>query len=160
MEFKRDSDLYAFAKNYIIAEILFFLGTGILIVFKMMFDLDIHSLLKGTFLGTQSNGLFAAAGSPEQVDWIMTNILGWPVSAFLALFSSLLLIAGFAALAILIPLQIDVFTGTNAISAEALPVGLMFLICWGFFPMLYITRSTYIGWAKSFTRIFTGSPSE
>ena len=160
MEFNRDSDLYAFAKNYIIAEILFFIGTGILIVFKMMFDLDITSLLEGTFLGTQSNGLFTAAGSPEQMDWIMSNILGWPISAFLALFSSLLLIAGFVVLAILIPLQIDVFSGSNAITPEALPVGVMFLLCWGFFPVFYIMRSTFIGWGKGFTRIFSGSSSK
>ena len=59
------------------------------------------------------------------------------------------------ALGILIPLQVDVFTGGNAINAEALPVGLMFLICWGLIPMLYIMRSSFIGFFKRIFGIFS-----
>jgi hypothetical protein len=77
VELNRNSDLFVFAKNFIIAEILFFIGTGALIAYKMMFQLDIPELLEGTFLGSQSTGLFTEAGSPEQINWISTNLLGW-----------------------------------------------------------------------------------
>jgi len=159
MRFKRDSTLVSFLINYIAAEILFFIGSGILVIFKMSFELDMEDILTGTFLGKSSTGLFTSAFSDTQIDWLISNIILWPINVFLALFSSLLLLSGFFALAILIPLQIEVFTGINAIDARAIPVGVMFLICWGLIPCLYIMRNTFFGWGNKIKGIFVRSPS-
>ncbi|PWI47316.1 hypothetical protein CEE45_12540 [Candidatus Heimdallarchaeota archaeon B3_Heim] len=159
MEFKRDSTLVRLLFNYLIAEILFFIGSGILVIYKMSFELDMEDLLTGTFLGSSSLGLFTEGLGSTQIDWLTTNLFLWPVNVFFALFSSLLLLAGFFALAILIPLQVDVFTGGNAIDARAVPVGIMFLICWGLFPCLYMIRSTFLDWGSKIKGVFVRSPS-
>lgn len=159
MELKRNSTLVGFLINYIAAEILFFIGSAILIIYKMSFELDMEDILTGTFLGNSSTGLFTAAFSPEQIDWLMSNAILWPVNVFLALFSSLLLLSGFFALAILLPLGVDVFTGNNSVDARAIPVGIMFLLCWGIFPCLYMLRRTVFGWGNRIKRIFIRTPS-
>ena len=157
MRIKRDSDWFVFIKNYIIAEILFFIGTGLLILMKMAYNLDVPGLLSGTFLGNSVVGLFGVALDQAQQDWIFSAIIIWPIHMFIAFLSSLLLLAGILALAILIPLQVEVFTGPNAIDALAIPVGLAFFIAWGIFPILYVVRSSITGFFKKFTGIFTGS---
>lgn len=150
LRINRESDWYQFIVNYIIAEILYFIGTGILVVTKIIFSLNMEELTNGTFLGGASSGLFTEALSPEQVDWIVNALLLWPINVLITLFSSLLLVAGFFALIILVPLQtfvenLDIFEGANAISPAAMPVGFLFLICWGAIPLAYILRSSWIG---------------
>lgn len=159
MPIKHDSSLVRFFINYLAMEILFFIGSGILAIYKMTFDVEMNEILAGTFLNSSSAGLFTTAFSPSQVNWILSNILLWPINVFLALFSSLLLLSGFFALAILIPLQIDVFSGANAINSEAISVGIMFLICWGIIPCLYIMRNTFYGWGGRIKGVFSNSPS-
>ncbi len=146
MVLNRDSDIVNLIINYLIAEVLFFVGSFIIIIFKVVFNLNMGELLQGTFIGSAATGLFTDAFSPEQVQWIINNILLWWINVFLALFSSLLLISGFFALGILLPLGVDVFSGRNAIAAEAMPIGILFLLCWGILPLTYVIRSTWIGW--------------
>jgi hypothetical protein len=146
LELKRDSNLFNFFKHYFISEILFFIGTGILIIIKMIFSLDMGEIMEGTFVGPASVDIFTEAFSQAQIDWLFQNLLLWWVNVFLAFFTSLLLLTGFFALAILLPLNIRIFEGPNAITAEAIPIGLLYLICWGIFPTLYIVRSTFIDW--------------
>jgi hypothetical protein len=141
-----------------VAEILFFIGSFILILFKVVFNLDMGELLQGTFIGSAATGLFTEAFSQAQINWILNNILLWWINAFLALFSSLLLISGFFALAILLPLGIDVFSGGNPIAVEAMPVGILFLLCWGFLPMMYVVRSTWVGWYQKLRTKFSPTP--
>ena len=126
---------------------------------KMMYNLDIPGLLAGTFLDSSIEGLFGQAFDTAQQEWILSAIIMWPLHMLIAFLSSLLLIAGIVALAILIPLGIDVFTGPNAIQALAIPVGVAFFICWGIFPTLYIMRSSFINYGKRISRIFNGAPS-
>ncbi|MHA1967052.1 MAG: hypothetical protein ACW964_04535 [Candidatus Hodarchaeales archaeon] len=157
MELKRDSDFVNFLINFFIAEALFFIGSTILVIVKMIFSLDMETLLEGTFLGSSSSGLFSEAFSPEQINWISTNIFLWWINIFIALFSSLLLIIGFFAVAILLPLGVDIFSGGNPIAVESMPLGFLFLFCWGIFPLLYVVRSTWIGWFEKIQKKFSPS---
>lgn len=158
LEFSRDSDIVNFIINYLVAEFLFFVGTSIIIVFKVLFNLDVGELLQGTFIGSTVTGLFTEAFSQEQIAWIFNNLLLWWINVFLALFSSLLLISGFFALAILLPLGVDVFSGSNAIAAEAMPVGILFLLCWGILPLMYIVRSSWINWFQKLKTKISPAP--
>ncbi|MHA1975040.1 MAG: hypothetical protein ACTSW1_18765 [Candidatus Hodarchaeales archaeon] len=166
VELKRDSDLAKFLLNYLVAEVLFFVGTGILVTTKAIFAInDIDKLLEGSFLGDATNGLWGQAFSQEQINWIISNISGtWLINVFLALFSSLLLVAGFLAVVILVTVStlfdpsIKIFEGPgapkNAIPAEAMPLGFLFLFCWGLIPTLFMVRSTWIGYLSRIKNIF------
>lgn len=160
MEIKRDSDLVKFIINYVIAEFLFFVGTGILIVIKIVFSLDMDEVLEGTFIGPASSGVFTEAFSPQQIDWIISNLLVWWLNMFIAYFNSLLLISGLFAVAILVPLNVRIFEGPNAIQIEAMPVGFLFLIFWGIFPILYIVRSTFINWGNKIKALISPTTTE
>lgn len=164
LKINRESDWFNFAVNYLIAEILFFVGTGILVIAKVVFSLDMGNLTRGTFLGGASSGLFTEAFSPEQITWISNAILIWPLDVLITFFSSLLLVAGFFAVIILVPLQpfvenLNIFEGANAISPAALPVGFLFLICWGIVPLSYFLRSSWKGWLRSMKNKITPSRS-
>jgi len=155
LELKRDSDLVKFFINYFIAELLFFVGTGILVIIKMVFSLNMDDILEGTFIGPASSGVFQEAFSPAQIDWIFTNLLIWWMNMFIALFNSLLLITGVFAVTILVPLDVRIFEGPNAIQIEAMPVGFLFLVFWGIFPILYIVRSTFFNWGNKIKRLIS-----
>jgi hypothetical protein len=160
VDFSRDSNLLRFIVTYIISEILFFIGTGILIVFKVFFSIDMPEIMQGTFLGPASQGLFTEAFSTSQMNWITNNLVLWPINTFLTFYSSLLLISGFFALAILLPLQIEIFEGPNSIPAEAIPIGFLFLLCWGILPTFYILRSSLINFGSRIRSIFNQSKSK
>jgi len=168
VELKRDSDLVRFLLNYLIAEFLFFIGTGILVTVKAAFAInDIDKLLEGSFLGGATNGLWGEAFSEAQIDWVISNIFTWWVNVFLALFSSLLLVAGFLAVVVLVLFStfldpsIKIFEGPgapkNAIPAEAMPLGFLFLFCWGIIPTLFMIRSTWMGYFGKIKNIFIPS---
>jgi hypothetical protein len=154
---KRDSDLVNFVINYLIAEALFFIGTMILVIVKIVTSVNMEELLVGTFLGTSSEGLFTEAFSTAQMNWIFNNLFLWWINIFLAFFSSLLLIIGFFALAILLPLGVDIFSGGNPIHPEAMPIGFLFMVFWGVFPLTYIVRSSWISLFKKVTNKFSSS---
>ena len=157
MALKRDSDLVNFVKNYLIAEALFFIGTMILVIVKIVTSLNMEELLSGTFLGSSSAGLFTEAFSATQIDWIVNNLFLWWVNIFLTFFSSLLLIIGFFALAILLPLGVDIFSGGNPIAVESMPIGFLFVIFWGIFPLSYLLRTSWINLLKKVRNKFSFS---
>ena len=129
----------------------------VLVIVKIVTSVDMEELLSGTFLGSSSAGLFTEAFSAAQVDWIINNLFLWWVNIFLAFFSSILLLLGFFALAILLPLGVDIFSGGNPIAVEAMPIGFLFMVCWGIFPLSYLLRSSWINLLKRVTNKFSSS---
>ncbi|NHJ40747.1 hypothetical protein [Candidatus Hodarchaeum mangrovi] len=148
----RNSDIVRFIVNFVIAEILFFIGTAFLGVSKMLFNINMIEVLEGSFLGDATQGLWTAAFSTNQITWLFNNLFLWWVNVLLAIFNSLLLGLGLIALMILVPLGIPIFEGPNApqnaIAIESMPVGFLFLFFWVIFPFLFILRTTWYDWIK------------